>query len=776
MLRRMDRQIFIAVLIAFCAWLPATVRSQQFDAEDRPVAEVRIKGLNRVSEQLVRNNIRLKAGEPYNGDVVDQDVVRLDSLGRFTFIAPDVEALVDGSLVVTYVVREAPLLADVQFAGNKAVTDQALAAASRIRTGDPADPGLVEQAIIDIKAAYGRKGYFLTDVTYDQELLNTSGLLIFQVREGPKIRIRRIAFEGNDAFHGDLLMTEVRSRTYIPVFRGGELSREKLDNDRDSIRRYYRSRGFLDAEVARDIAVSPDQKDAVITFVVDEGRRYLVGTVRVEGVEIFTTQEIRETIELKAGDIFSLDLARQSVDAVQRRYGKLGFLETSVVINRAFHERDPLVDVVVTVTEGKPYVVGKVTVRGNETTKDTVVIRQIRGLNPGRYFDLEGMELTKRRLRESPLFSAAEITLGGDVHDLVRDVLLEVKEKNTGNLAFGAGVSSDSGFVGSIDLTQSNFDIANTPDSVGELFTGKAFRGAGQFFSLSIQPGSEVSNYAVSFREPYLLDSDLIFDANLFLYQRDREDYDEGRIGGNLGLGQRFGDVWSTRVGGRYEFIDINIIERLNRVPDDLIDVEGESTLTTLALSAIRNTTDSRVFPTIGSRLTMGPEFGGAFGGDYDYIKLNAGLRNFWTVDEDFLGRRTVLSSRIETGYVVEGDAPIFEQYYAGGHRSFRGFDFRGVGPHQKGDPIGGDWIFLFGLEYNFPIYEDLVRFVLFTDTGTVDTDVSFDKYRVAVGAGFRVQIPFLGQAPFALDFGYPLVKEKEDETRLFSFSLAVPF
>ena len=146
-----------------------------------------------------------------------------------------------------------------------------------------------------------------------------------------------------------------------------------------------------------------------------------------------------------------------------------------------------------------------------------------------------------------------------------------------------------------------------------------------------------------------------------------------------------------------------------------------------------------------------------------------------------------------ELGIVVDdrptelaGDeAPVFERYYAGGHRTFRGFDYRGVGPRgiiagpplvQTDDSVGGDWLFLLSFEYNFPIYQDVLRVVLFSDTGTVQDDFGLDEYRMSVGAGLRLAVPFLGQAPFAFDFAVPVAKEPDDETQIFSFDIALPF
>jgi outer membrane protein insertion porin family len=454
-----------------------------------------------------------------------------------------------------------------------------------------------------------------------------------------------------------------------------------------------------------------------------------------------------------------------------------------VRIDRLFHEREPKVDLVVNVSEGLASSVGRIILRGNELTKDKVVLRSITtGLEPGRRFDRSGIDLTKRRLSESSLFSEAEVTVLGQPGDEFRDVLIEVTETNTGRLSFGAGISSDAGVVGAIDLVQRNFDIADWPDSFEEFASGRAFRGAGQYFHISLQPGNEFSRYSVAFREPYFLETDLFFDANFRYFNREREDWDEERLGGSLGLGQRFGDIWSARATVRFEEVGINDVE--DDAPVDAFEVEGDNQITQLGASFTRSTVDSRLFPTQGSRLTVGVVRTGALGGDFDFTSVSASYNKFWTVEEDFLGRKTVLSFRVSGAYIIEDDeAPLFERFYAGGHRTFRGFEFRGVGPRGiradtgrvGDDPVGGDWLFLAGVEYNWPVFQDVIRAVVFVDSGTVQEDFGFDEYRVSVGAGLRIKIPFLGQAPFAIDFAVPLVKQDDDETQIFSFDLDIP-
>ncbi len=786
------RNLLGMLVLGLLTLTPRGVWAQGLDLANRPIAEIRIQGLKVVGEQLVRNQIRLAPGAAYDPELVQQDIVRITHLGRFRTVQAQVEQLDTGSVVLTYVVDEQPLLQDVRVVGNKAISDNEILNMVVLRKGDPVDPYLIDRGIAEIKRAYEKKGFFVTDVSLDGDLLKESSVLLLRVREGPKVRIRKIAFEGNQAFESKELTAQIRSKTHIFLLRGGEMSREQLDTDADTLRQYYNDRGYIDAQVSRRIDVSPNERDATVTFLIEEGGRYTVNAITIKGNQIFSTEQLIAILPLKVGDVFGENMLKKSNDALSDYYGKLGYIESSVQIDRQRDLENPRVDVIVNVTEGATYTVGKVAVRNNQITRDKVILRQVRGLDPGRPFDRTGIDKTEKRLKATSWFDEANVTVLGTPQDEVRDVLIEVKEKNTGSLSFGAGISSDSGVIGAIELTQRNFDIADTPESFGEFFTGKAFRGAGQYFNLAISPGDQVSNYAVSFRDPYFLETPYFLDTSAFFFERERDKYDEQRMGGNIGIGKAFGDVWSASINNRVEMVDISSVDP--NAPSDVDDVEGNNLLTSLTFSINRSTVDNNLFPTTGSKLGLSLGYTGAYGGDFHFATASARYSKYWTVDEDFMGRRTVLSMRSQVGYLFpEDEAPIFERFNAGGHRTLRGFDYRGVGPRQvrKPDPVlglpatvpvdddeslGGDFMFLMSWEYNVPIYQEIIRWVFFVDTGTVEDNFELTKYRVAIGTGLRLNIPFLGQAPFAFDLAFPVLKADDDETRIFSFDIALPF
>lgn len=796
----MHRQSFplipLLMLAILAASAPATM-AQGIDPENRPIAAVRFEGLDLVPEQLVRNTVRSTAGEAYDGETVRGDVIRLTHLGRFTRVIPRVsQPGEDGAVVLTFVLTEAPLLTDVQVVGNKAIADSKLLEAVRLRAGDPADPFLVENGITQITEVYEEQGYYVASVTIGRELLDETGVLIYRVREGPRIKIVGFDFEGNTTFTDSELQRQIKSRKYFPIFIKGALSREQLELDAGAIRQYYQARGYLDAQVGRRISLSPDETDAVVVFVIDEGLQYTVADIRVEGNTLFTAEQIRQNMTLVPGAVLNGNELRKSGNNIIDMYGRLGFIETTIrpdrtrespTIEPLFRENEQKVDLLVRINEGSPYLVGKVAVRGNAVTRDKVILRQLRGLEPGRPFDRTGLDTTRQRLSTSSIFSEGTVTILGDPEDEQRDVLIQVQEGQTGSIGFGAGVSSDAGIIGSIDIIQRNFDVTDYPESFNEFITGQAFRGAGQYFALSLQPGNETSRYSISFREPYLFESDFFFDASLFFFTREREDWDEQRIGGALGIGQRFGDIWSASVRGRAEQIDITNLS--SDAPVDAFAVEGGSFLTSLGLVVARDTTNHPFTPSEGSRLELSLEQIGALGGDYTFTRIGVKHTVYWTINEDFLGRKSILSWRNQIGYIPqENEAPLFERFYAGGFRTFRGFEFRGVGPRgiiggtgpnagQIGDdPVGGDFLLLTSLQYEFPLVTEFLRGVIFTDQGTVQDNFGVSEWRVSVGTGIRMNIPFLGQAPFALDIAYPILKQDGDQSQIISFDLAIPF
>lgn len=750
--------------------------------EGLPIRRVELVGLKRVQRSLVENNIRTAVGESYSPATIQQDVRNLTRLNQFRIIIPRAELTPDGSaVIVTYQFDEWPLAEDVQVTGNFAVNDQDLFSAILMRVGDPLDSFQINRARERIIELYQKRGFYLAQVEVDADVLTESNIVLFRVREGPRVKIRAIEFRGNQAFGSDQLQSNLKTKTSIFLLRTGQLDEDALATDIAALTNYYKDRGYLDVRIERQLDLSNDLKEAKVVFLIEEGQLFTMRSVRVDGATRLLKQQIEALIAIKTGDVYSKDKIEKSKTILLEGLGRLGYVDVAVETRATRDPDEPFVDLLVTIREGELVFTGEVIVKGNPLTKSEVILREL-DFRPNRPLSTVAIERAKRDIRGTNLFRDVKITPADPdpLDPLYRDVIIEVEEGDTGSINFGAAVSSDLGLFGSIGLTQRNFDIADYPESFDEFIRGRAFRGAGQIFNINVQPGNEFSNFSVSLSEPYLFGTDNAFSSSLAYTEREQESYDEKRFGGSLRLSRRLGDVWTGYVSSRFQSVDLSDIDR--SAPVDVFDVEDENIVTGFGAGIIRTTVDNRARPTRGSRLELGVEQIGVFGGDFDFTRLTAEHTVFLTLAEDFLGRKSILSLNTQVGYQFGGTTPIYERFFLGG-RSFRGFDYRTVAPRglrptgiPSDDPIGGDWLFFWGAQYEFPIFDRFVGGVVFVDTGTVTSDASFDDYRVSIGTGIRLYIPQLGQAPLAFDLGFPILSEETDEEQVLSFSIDVPF
>ncbi|MCH2148152.1 MAG: BamA/TamA family outer membrane protein [Phycisphaerales bacterium] len=487
-------------------------------------------------------------------------------------------------------------------------------------------------------------------------------------------------------------------------------------------------------------------------------------------------------MELKIGDRYLADIRRRSTEELEAAYGTLGYLDAKVNLEPIIGATEGEVDVNIAVSEGAIANVGLIQINGNFLTKDKVIRRHIK-LQSGRRYDATELELSKLRIEQTQLFNEVKITPQREDpdHPGQRDVLIEVKEKNTGSFNFGVGFGSDSGVLGSISLVQNNFDIADFPETFGELFKGRAFRGAGQKFSMNFQPGDEIFAYDVNLTEPNIFETVYSLGESAGYYQRYYDSYREEKLYTSTSIARRFGDVWSGSAS--FGYANVKLGDFGYNTPVQIREDRGPDNLWSMSAALTRTTITKLTRPGSGSRLVLDYANYGALLGDVQFNRARVDYTTYMTIDRDFLGRISTLRLDGQVGWIFSGRAPTYERFYLGG-RTLRGFEFRDVSP--KGTPalpggatdvpIGGDFMTFLGAQYQFPLLMTLIDGVVFIDSGTVNDDFDFDAYRVAVGMGIRLYIPQLGPTPMAFDFAFPIMKQENDRTEVFSFSAELPF
>jgi outer membrane protein insertion porin family len=343
-----------------------------------------------------------------------------------------------------------------------------------------------------------------------------------------------------------------------------------------------------------------------------------------------------------------------------------------------------------------------------------------------------------------------------------------VEETRTGQLMFGVTVNSNAGLIGNIVISERNFDITRWPTSWDDIANGTAWRGAGQGFRLEAQPGTVLQRYLVSFTEPYLFGSDVSMDTSGYYFNRAYFDWRESRVGGRLGLGRRLTPDLSLAAALRLE--DVEILDpRVTGVPS-LDAVVGHNDIYTGRITLTHDTRDIPFAPTQGHLIQLA--FEQAFG-EFSFPRGDVELAQYFVVRQrpDGSGRHTLAFS---TKLGVSGsDTPIFENYFAGGFSTLRGYSFRGASPREMGVIVGGRFQWLNSLEYFFPLTaDDMIRGTIFCDFGTVERTVALhgDQFRVAPGVGLRINIPAMGPAPLAFDFAFPVLSAATDHKQVFSF------
>ncbi len=825
---------------------PPTPQPTRDQLADRPVRRItfqqpvpgsdplRFEPLTGESLGLTENFIETRVGQIYDEQSVNADIRRLNRLGRFAEITADATILSDGGLHLVYTLMPAPIIRDVQIPANTTVRARDIEEVVDLLQNAPANRLELDRAARAIEDLYRDKGYPNVTVTWDQSELEQTGVVFFQIVEGSRVTVSDIRFQFSEtqSFSPARLKSQIQTET-VGILRKGRLDDELLIDDAAALIRFYQDRGFLDARVqTAPTRISPNGREAIVTFLVEEGPRYTLRNVQVfyprierrvfdtreqatanapPGEEVvaiapaqyavfrpepYSSAQIAGLIPLKRGDVFALSAVRQSMRRLENAFGDLGHVNVRMDTEALrYHElRVPdepgKMDLRIDVVPGERFRTGLTESIGNHQTKTNVILHDVE-LRPDRPLSAADIRRSRERLIRRGLFNVnpgegplPDITIQDEdpLFPGYRDVLVEVQETTTRRFSFGGAVSSDLGATASFRITEQNFDLLDFPDSLDEFIRQRSFRGGGQTFNLTLAPGTELQTYSIGVTDPTLLDSDYAGSASLQFRNRQFREFDEERLGGRIGFGRNFGRRWNGRAVIRAEQVGIFDIEPDN--PVDFFESEGTNFITGLALELTRNTTDHRLIPSRGSRTQIAIEQVGLFGGDYLFNELHAEHAMFITLYEDYDANRTILELRGEVGWIPQGndEAPVFERLYRGG-RSFRGFDFRTIAPkgirndtgEQSNDPIGGSWEFFLGAELTQPVFEDVFAIAFFIDSGTVQEDIGFDEYRVSFGAGIRLITP-LSPAPIAVDFGFPLLSEELDEERLITFTIDVPF
>jgi outer membrane protein insertion porin family len=775
--------LVLAGLLA-CAILMAPTSSRAQTLQGTVLVEdVTFHGLRAVSAEQVRSYLKTLPGREYSAAILQEDVTKLTSANLFRNVRVHDQITGDGRMVVHFYFEEFPnVIREVIYKNAHHVSTDELNSITGLRKGSPVHPALNRKACFDIQDHYKKQGRYLASVTLEEGANAGDTRVVFNITEGPIVTVRSIRFSGNDTLASTArLKTQIDSKTSLIgmtwLTKRGLFVPALVDHDAGKLEDYYKSNGHLDVKVTREIIFNEGHRSVDVVFHIHEGQRYRIQDVSLEGTKAFQRDDVKKIVRVKQGEFYNEQAVTADLRNITDFYGYRGY---GVAADRKLYYPDKdsgLVRVQYEVMERPPARVGEITIIGNTYTKDRVIRRALQ-IYPNQILSLPHVRQGERDLAKLGIFETNPETgerptitvLESDTNSPYRDILVKVKETHTGSLNIGAGITSDAGLVGSIVLNERNFDIFNPPVSLDDVLSGRAFRGGGQEFRLEASPGTQVQRYSVSLREPFLFDRPISLTLSAFYFDRIYNEYTERRVGTRVSLGKQLNRFWSLTGGFRLEQVDVSDVPFF--APPDLLEARGSHFLIAPRVGLIRDSRDSYIRPTEGSLVEGSYEH--VFG-DFTFPVFSVEAAKYFSLfpRKDGSGKH-VVALRSQAAW-AGSDVPVFERFYAGGYRSLRGFEFRGVGPITNGFNVGGDFMFLNSLEYQIPITaNDAFNFVAFLDSGTVEPNFDIKDYRVSAGVGLLMQIQQMGNIPISLNFGFPIVRAQNDREQLFSFYIGL--
>jgi len=730
------------------------------DASESTIEDIRIVGLERINEQLVRSQLEVQTGDAYSPRAVARDIRRLYELGFFTSIKVDASPA-GGGLAITYIFEEKRVIDEIKIIGNKKVRDRALRSVLSWRAGDSfvADGYNDErEAILNL---YESKGLPNTVVDINVEEVGPSRVRItYEIEEGKKARIKNITFEGNNEISDRKLRKAMKTKRRWWMF-GGKYDEQLFEEDLNNLVREYGNHGRLEADVVdTDMEFSSGGKGVDITIRVEEGPEYEVGSLEVAGNDVYDDDEVLNAIKVTAGDVHDRGQVEKDADAIAKGHRDSGYLDIRVAPQVTLDRENKVTNIVYNIDEGQLKYVHEVKITGNNVTKDSVIRREI-FLLPGERFDGALLDASRRRLEGTEYFGPINFSVE-DVpgHDNLANLLVDVEEGKTGFFNFGMGYSTEESFGGYAELELNNFDITNFP----------TFSGGGQQLKLRLHLGSVRTEYYLSFADPEILGYPVLFGFDLY-DQRYKysggADYTEETRGGRLRLGKVLSPYVTARAALQYR--EVNYSDLSVGPFSPFTEYIGGDTTISVVGGINRTNLDSTRDPSRGWKHDFELEIAG-LGGDNDFVKFEHDTSWFKSLTRE---DKWVFNWRTREGFSVPfGDSevvPLADRFFAGGASTIRGYESRDVGPTRKTFPIigedeaiGGELRILETVELKYKLNE-MIRTYAFADAGGVwetTSDFDFGDMRYSVGVGMGFNIPRIG--PIRLDYGIPLNADED--------------
>ncbi len=739
-------------------------------AQPLKILGISVEGNKQTEASAVIRYSGLQVGEEFTpgGDKIRQAIKQLWSLGIFSDIKVLLDNRVGDGAFLLIMVKEYPRLNDIIIKGNHELSEKDIKEDINLIKGQIINPEDLSTLVYNVMKKYDKKGYLLAKITPKLEpVVDTTDApvnLVVNIDEGQEVKIKKITFSGNHAFKSSDLrgaMKDTHEAVWWMFWQSSKFDEKKFEKDKQNVVDFYREHGYIDASIVSDsIWYSANKKDMFIHINVYEGKKYYIRRITWEGNTRFPTAILNERLGVKPGQIFNevkfdenLRGNKEQTD-VASLYLDTGYLTMNIdpTVTRVPPDS---VDLHITVQERNQFRIGQVIINGNTKTQDKVIRRELFTV-PGDYFSRAMIISSVRQLSQMNYFDPEKIKPDYYiVNDSTVDVTYSVKEKSSDTFNMSVGYSQLFGFTGAIGLSFNNFDIAHPLQG-----------GAGQSLNFTWQFGvsSYYRTFSLGFAEPWFMNTPTSLGVNVF-DTRQIYTYDYRMTGGSISVGRRL--MWPDR----YFHIDWILTAQKNDFISgpSLLYTIGPSSEVSLTQVISRNSTDSPIFPTVGSDVSLTDEIAGPpLPGETSFHK-HVFSADFYTTM--FGSNKIVLYSGTRFGVIglintkLLG-APPLEKFFMGGTglgyistTALRGYADQSVGPKDaSGNPIGGNVMFKQTLELRVSVLQDPMPLylLLFAEGGNVWSSLgqtNIFQLKRAAGFGARILINPIGLVGF--DYGY---------------------
>ena len=734
--------------------------------EKELLATLAIKGNRYIEGDAIKLVLKSKEGDLYAPSLLKEDLERVYQMGYFSDVQIDSEDSTEGKNV-TFVVTERPVVSQIKIQGNKHLKTPDLQKALGIKLGRVLDQNQVKKDITSIRKLYLDKGYLDASIDYKLTPSRQSETSVdFYIRENEISKIKKISFTGNNHLKGKYLkrVMDTREKNLLSfITSAGIFKEETFQKDLEKLTAFYYTEGYIRAKVGTP-TLTHEGKKLFITIPIEEGVQYQVGKVDISGELLAPRESLAKDLKTVEGKVFSSSFLNKDMVNLSEVYSDQGYANVDITPLTTVNDEQKTVDVNFEIAKGEKIYFENITITGNTRTRDKVIRRELK-VAEGELYSSSKIKRSRQELENLGFFKKVNVTTtkGGAPQRVNLNV--EVEEKPTGSLSFGAGYSSVDNLVGLIQLSQDNF------------------LGKGQRLDLRAQVGGS-NRFMFSFTEPWLLDTRWKGGVDLYNMERFYEDFDSESLGGGFNIGHPFGEFVKLDVGYEYEEVDISDVDEDAAL--EILKQEGTSTTGAVVAGITRSTLDNRFAPRTGTVSLLSAKFAG-LAGDNRFTSFIGSASKFFPLpwDTAFMIRGTIGYS---AGYAGK-EVPIHEKFFLGGLDSMRGFEERNLGPKvRRGDErpfiddpdeedvIGGEKELFFNFEYVFPLLQESgIRGVVFLDLGNAyrKNEGWLEDVRKSAGFGIRWQSPF---GPLRVEWGLNLSPRDDEKSSQFHFSMGSLF